>query len=98
MFEIIVLEFGYSLKSERHFIKFLIKGINKENTEKLVEIIGQIPEGNFKRFKTEVTEEGLFVNELFPEKEYPFNHDIPNEEEIKSVEETVKGFLGQFSG
>jgi len=67
MFEIKVLEFGYSLKSERHFIKFLIKGINKENTEKLVEIIGQIPEGNFKRFKTEVTEEGLFVNELFPE-------------------------------
>jgi hypothetical protein len=42
MFDVNVLEFGYSLKSERHFIKFLIKGIDKENTEKLVGIISQI--------------------------------------------------------
>lgn len=98
MFKVNILEFGYSLKSERHFIKFLIKGIDKKNTEKLVGIISQIPEGNFKRFETEETEEGLYINELFPETEYPFNHDIPNMEEISSVEETVNGFLGQLSG
>ena len=64
----------------------------------MVGIIGQIPEGDFKRFQTVVTENGLIVLELFPEKEYPFNTDLPNVDEIKSVEDTVKGFLGQFSG
>ena len=98
MFEVNVLEYGYSLESERHFIKFLIKGLDKKNEEKLVGIIGQIPEGDFKRFQTVVTENGLIVLELFPKGEYPFNTDVPNVDEIKSVEETVKGFLGQFSG
>ena len=98
MFEVNVLEYGYSLESERHFIKFLIKGLDKKNEEKLVGIIGQIPEGDFKRFQTVVTENGLIVLELFPKGEYPFNTDVANVDEIKSVEETVKGFLGQFSG
>jgi hypothetical protein len=30
MFEVNVLEYGYSFESERHFIKFLIKGLNKK--------------------------------------------------------------------
>jgi hypothetical protein len=30
MFEVNVLEYGYSLESERHFIKFLIKGLDKK--------------------------------------------------------------------
>ncbi len=64
----------------------------------MVGIIGQIPEGDFKRFQSVVTENGLIVLELFPENEYPFNSEVPNVDEIKSVEDTVKGFLGQFSG
>ena len=98
MFEVNVLEYGYSFESQRHFIKFLIKGLNKENEEKLVEIISQIPEGDYKRFTTISTETGLNILELFPLKEYPFSSEIPNTDEVKSVEDTVKGFLGQFSG
>jgi hypothetical protein len=40
-----------TLKSERYYIKLLIKGLDKKNTEKLVGINSQIPEGNFKRLK-----------------------------------------------
>jgi hypothetical protein len=64
----------------------------------LIGIISQIPEGNFKRFQSLGTENGLVVLELFPKNEYPFNNELPNSAEIKEVEETVKGFLGQFSG
>lgn len=39
MFEVNVLEYGYSFESERHFIKFLIKGLDKKNEEKLIGII-----------------------------------------------------------
>jgi len=35
--------------------------------------------------------------ELFPENECPFQTEIPYDEEIKSVKDTVKGFLGQFT-
>ncbi len=98
MFEVNVLEYGYSYESDRHFIKFLIKGLDKKNEEKLIGIISQIPEGNFQRFQSFGTENGLVVLELFPENEYPFNTELPNSDEIKEVEETVKGFLGQFSG
>ena len=98
MFDVNVLEYGYSFESERHFIKFLIKGLNKKNEEKLVEIVSQIPEGNFKRFTTVSTDNGLNIVELFPIKEYPFSSEVPNTDEVKSVEDTVKGFLGQFSG
>jgi hypothetical protein len=98
MFEVNVLEYGYSFESKRHFIKFLIKGLDKKNEEKLVGIISQIPEGDYKRFSTVSTENGLNILELFPLKEYPFSSEVPNAEEVKSVEDTVKGFLGQFSG
>ncbi len=36
---------------------------------------------------------GLKVLEFFPENEYPFNKEVPNDGEIKSVEEMVKGFM-----
>jgi hypothetical protein len=98
MIDVSVLEFGYSLETERHFIKFLIEGLDKDNTEKMMGVISQIPEGDYKRFESTPTENGLIILELFPEKEYPFNSEIPNADDIKSVEDTVKGFLGQFSG
>jgi hypothetical protein len=97
MVDVNVLEFGYSFETERHFVKFFIKGLSPESTKKLVGIIGQIPEGNFQRFKSVESEDGLNILELFPENEYPFNSEIPSTEEIKAVEETVKGFLSQVS-
>jgi len=78
-------------------VKFLIKGFNPENSKKLMDILSHIPEGNFQRFKSVETENGLNILELFPENEYPFNSEIPSLEEIKAVEETVKGFLSQVS-
>jgi hypothetical protein len=92
-----VLEFGYSFETERHYITFLINGLSPENIKKIVGIISQIPEGNFQRFKSLESEEGLKILELFPENEYPFNSEIPTSEEINVVEETVKGFLSQVS-
>ena len=98
LLEVNVLEYGYSFESERYFIKFLIKGLDKKNEEKLVGIISQIPEGDYKRFTTVATENGLNILELFHEKEYPFSNEIPSTGDVKSVEDTVKGFLGQLSG
>lgn len=90
-----VLEFGYSLENERYFIKFRISGV--ENKEKFQNILGNIPDGNMKRFEIKETPEGFIVLERFNEDEYPFNKDIPNEEEIRSVEEMVKGFLSKLT-
>ncbi|MCE5214215.1 MAG: hypothetical protein LLF83_05795 [Methanobacterium sp.] len=95
MAEIKVLEFGYSLESARYFIKFLIKGV--ENKEKFQAVLGNIPDGNMKRFEIEENPDGFIVLERFNEEEYPFNKEIPSEKEIISVEETVKGFLSQLS-
>ncbi len=61
-------------------------------------IISQIPEEDYKRFTTVETENGLNILELFLLKEYPFSSEVPNTDEVKSFEDTVKGFLGQFSG
>jgi hypothetical protein len=97
MVEVNVLEFGYSFETERHFVKFLIKGLNPENTKTITGILDKIPEGKFQRFKSIETENGLNILELFPENEYPFNSEIPTTEEITAVEDTVKGFLGQVS-
>ncbi len=94
--EVRVLEFGYSLEARRHFVKFLVNGLSREDTEKVVGILGQIPEGNFKRFQTWESDIGLEIFELFPRDEYPFNKEIPNLEEIKSVEKGVEGLLDQF--
>ncbi len=64
----------------------------------MVGIISQIHEGDLNRFKSEETENGLIVLELFPENEYPFNSEITSSEEINSVKGTVKGFMGRFAG
>ena len=45
MFDMTVLIYDYSFNSLRHFIKFLIKGLDEESEEKLVETVNQIPEG-----------------------------------------------------
>ncbi len=97
MLEVDILEYGYSFESEKHFIKFLIKGLNQKNQEKVIEIIQQIPIGDLKRFQTTKTENGMIVFELFPENEYPFITNIPDGDEIMAVEDSVKGFLEQFS-
>lgn len=95
MAEIKVLEFGYSLESAIYFIKFLIRGI--ENKDKFQTVLGNIPGGNMNRFEIELTSEGFIVLERFNKDEYPFNNEIPSQEEINFVEETVKGFLSQLS-
>jgi hypothetical protein len=90
-----ILEFGYSIESLRYFIKFLINGV--ENKEKFQNVLGNIPDGNLKRFEIKETPDGFIVLERFNEEEYPFNKDIPSDKEINSVEETLKGFLSQLS-
>lgn len=97
MVEVHVLEFGYSLETRRHFVKFLVNGLKKENIKKIVGIITQIPDGNLKRFQTWESENGLEIYELFPMNEYPFNNEIPDIEIIRTVEKNVKGFLDQFN-
>lgn len=94
MAEIKVLEFGYSLEVARYFIKFLIKGI--ENKKKFQTVLENIPDDNMKRFEIEETSDGFIVLERFNEEEYPFNKEIPDKEEIITVEKTVKGFLSQL--
>jgi hypothetical protein len=95
--EVQILEFGYSLEKGRHFIRFLVSGLKDEDIEKIVGIVGQIPEGSFKRFQTWNTDTGLEIYELFPAKEYPFNKEIPSPEEFKAVEKNVQGFLARFN-
>jgi len=95
--EVQILEFGYSLEKGRHFIKFLVSGLTDKDTEKIVGIIGHIPEGGFKRFQTWNTDSGLEIFELFPAKEYPFNKEIPSPEEFRAVEKNFEGFLEQFN-
>lgn len=97
MVEVRVLEFGYSLEKGRYFVKFIVNGLSEEDTKKVVGIVGQIPEGSFKRFQTWKSDAGLEIYELFPKEEYPFNKEIPKPEEIKTVEKSVEGFLDQFN-
>ena len=93
MINIELLEYGYSFKTGKHFIKFLISGLSEEYEEKLSNILPNIPEGNFKRFEIEKTESGLVILERFPEKQYPFHQEIPTPDEIKSVKKTVESFI-----
>jgi hypothetical protein len=96
MLEVKVLEFGYSVEHQKHFIKLSIIGLEKEKKDKIVPMIANIPLGNIKRFVVEAdNEKGLKILEYFPENEYPFNNGIPTGEEIKAVEEMVKGFMIQ---
>jgi hypothetical protein len=96
MIDVKVLEYGYSLEKENHFIKFNISDLEEYKKDKILPIILNIPLGNDKRFLIESDDhKGLKLIEYFPEKEYPFNKEIANESEIKNVEEIVKGFLMQ---
>ena len=96
MLDVKVLAYGYSLEKEKYFIKFNISGLEEDKKDKILSIITNIPLGDIKRFLIESdTEKGLKLLEYFPENEYPFNKDIPNENDIKNVEEMVKGFLIQ---
>ena len=45
MVDVNVLEFGYSFETERHFVKFLINGLNPENTKKIMDILSHILKG-----------------------------------------------------
>ncbi|MEL7669750.1 hypothetical protein [Methanobacterium sp.] len=96
MLEVKVLEFGYSVEHQKHFIKLNIMGMEEEKKDKILPMIANIPLGNIKRFVVESDDEkGLKILEYFPENEYPFNNGVPTGEEIKAVEEMVKGFMIQ---
>ena len=96
MVDVKVLAYGYSLEKGKHFVKFNISGLEEDKKDKILSIIVNIPLGDMKRFLIESdSDKGLKLLEYFPENEYPFNKDIPNENEIKNIEETVKGFLMQ---
>ncbi len=93
MLEVKVLEFGYSIEKEKHFIKFNISGLEEEKKDKIIPMIVNIPLGGIKRFEVESEGDDLRILEFFPQEEYPFNKEIPDEEDLKTVEETVKGFM-----
>ena len=94
MVKIELLEFGYSLEYKKHFIKFDIQGIEEDKKEQILPIIANIPLEDIKRFVIESnTENSLKILEYFPEEEYPFNKEIPDEKTIINITEMVKGFL-----
>jgi hypothetical protein len=96
MVDVKVLAYGYSLEKKKHFVKFNITGLKEDKKDKILSIIVNIPLEDIKRFLIESdNEKGLKLLEYFPEKEYPFNKEKPTENEIKNVEEIVKGFLMQ---
>ena len=96
MIEVKVMEFGYSVEYQKHFIRLNIMGMEKEKKDKMIPMIVNIPLGNLKRFAVESDDEdGLKILEYFPESEYPFNNEIPTEDEIKAVEKMVTGFMIQ---
>ena len=94
MLAVEVLEFGYSIEHQKYFIKFNIKGMEKEKKDKMLPMLVNMSLENIKRFAVESDDvNGLKIVEYFPEDEYPFNDEVPSEEEIKAVEEMVKGFM-----
>lgn len=59
-------------------------------------MIVNIPLENIKRFVVESDDEnGLKILEYFPGDEYPFSGEVPTVEEVRAVEEMVKGFMVQ---
>ncbi len=95
MMEVKVIEFGYSVECQKHFIRININGIEKEKKDKMLPIIINIPLGDIKRFVVESDDQNsLKILEYLPESEYPFNKELPTEDEIKDVEKMVKGFMG----
>lgn len=92
-----LLEYGYSLETGKHFIKFLISGLTSENEKKMMKVLSNIPEGTVKRFESEKTDEGVVILERFPDNQYPFHQEVPTPEEIKKVENMVEGFIKPFN-
>lgn len=96
MLEVEIMEFGYSLENEKYFMRINIRGMEEKKKNKIIPMIVNIPLGDMKRFIIESnTDNALKILEYFPEEEYPFSKEIPTEEEIKKVEDMVKGFMGK---
>ncbi|MBZ2164547.1 hypothetical protein [Methanobacterium spitsbergense] len=96
MVEVKILEFGYSLESNMAIMKFFIKGLDKKTKEQMLSMLENIPLGELKRFEvTSDTNEGIILLERFSEEEYPFQLNIPSEDEVVSVENMVKKFMSK---
>ena len=96
MVEVKILEFGYSLESNMAIMKFFIKGLDKKTKEQMLSMLENIPLGEFKRFEvTSDTDDGIILLERFSEEEYPFQLNIPSEDEVVSVENMVKKFMAK---
>ena len=96
MVEVKILEFGYSLESNMAIMKFFIKGLDKKTKEQMLSMLENIPLGEFKRFEvTSNTDDGIILLERFSEEEYPFQLNIPSEDEVVSVENMVKKFMAK---
>ena len=96
MVEVKILEFGYSLESNMAIMKFFIKGLDKKTKDQMFSMLENIPLGELKRFEvTSDTDEGIILLERFSEEEYPFQLNIPSEDEVVSVEDMVKKFMSK---
>ena len=96
MVEVKILEFGYSLESNMAIMKFFIKGLDKKTKEQVLSMLENIPLGELKRFEvTSDTDKGIILLERFSEEEYPFQLNIPSEDEVVSVENMVKKFMSK---
>ncbi|WP_048190339.1 hypothetical protein [Methanobacterium sp. SMA-27] len=96
MVEVKILEFGYSLESNMAIMKFFIKGLDKKTKEQMLSMLENIPLGELKRFEvTSDTDNGIILLERFSEEEYPFQLNIPSEDEVVSVENMVKKFMSK---
>ncbi len=96
MVEVKILEFGYSLESNMDIMKFFIKGLDKKTKEQMLSMLENIPLGELKRFEvTSDTDKGIILLERFSEEEYPFQLNIPSEDEVVSVENMVKKFMSK---
>ncbi|MGB9936488.1 MAG: hypothetical protein ACPK7O_02105 [Methanobacterium sp.] len=94
MIEVKLLEFGYSIEYKKHFIRLNISGMEAKKKDRMISMITNIPLGDIKRFVVESDDsDGLKILEYLPEDEYPFNKEVPAEEDIKNVEGMVKGFV-----
>ena len=77
-------------------MKFFIKGLDKKTKEQMLSMLENIPLGELKRFEvTSDTDEGIILLERFSEEEYPFQLNIPSEDEVVSVENMVKKFMSK---
>jgi hypothetical protein len=98
MVEVKILEFGYSLESNLPLMKFLIKGMDKKTQDQMLNVLENIPLGEFKRFEIiSNTNDDLILLERFSVEEYPFKLYIPSGDEVRSVENMVKKFMAKDS-